>query len=361
MEHPPKMKLLLTSFAILASIASFVLALSMESESRASAATFSYRLTLPLIGTDSVSGAVPQSTVVPPMPATATPVATLSPTPTSTPIATATTKSTGQLALIVVQGWYGHVGTTLYGQYSDILANQSSGLISMSTAGQRLIDFKASADAYKSFLDGQGSSLLNASNSCNQARQSIALASGWLGLMAGWGGLILTGAGDYFEERQQASDSYFAMMTQALSLMSTCTGSVSGGSGGFTPPPSTATLIPTPTPTISSGGGSFCSGYRTTSDWRLQVMAPQFNGDLFDVVVTPLTDTATESSFKVRVYDPNFFSSDSSTKFFSFVGQNVRFHYGFDFFVSPPYASGLYEIELRVDFLRETSLLVSCY
>lgn len=361
MEHPSKIKLLLTSLAIFASTLTFALSVGIESESHASAAALSYRLTLPLIATDSVMGTFPQETPVSPMPATGTPSAASTPTPTSTPTASATAKLAAQSALIVVQGWYDQVGTTLYGQYSGILANQSSGLISMSTAGQQLMDFKTSADAYKAFLDGQGSLLLNASNSCNQARQSIALASGWLGLMAGWGGLILTGAGDYFEERQQASDSYFAMMTQALSLMSTCTGSVSGGSGGFTPPPSTATPIPTPTPTISSGGGSFCSGYRTTSDWRLQVMAPQFIGDLFDVVVTPLTDAATESSFKVRVYDPNFFSGDSSTKFFSFVGQNVRFHYGFDFFVSPPYASGLYEVELRVDFLRETSLLVSCY
>lgn len=176
--------------------------------------------------------------------------------------------------------------------------------------------------------------------------------------MAGWGGLILTGGGNYSAERQQASDNYFAMMNQSLSSLSNCTGSA--GTTGAAPTAAPTVSTPPTTPTIPAGGSGGCLGTRTTSDWQLKVVAPGFSSDLFDIVVTPLSDEATDSTFKVRVYKPNLSSSDSSTKFPSFVGQNIRLSYGFDFFVNAPYPNGLYQVELRVDFLKETSLLVIC-
>ncbi|MGE0598661.1 MAG: hypothetical protein AB7J35_02385 [Dehalococcoidia bacterium] len=359
MQRTYRLKLFFPILASVLSVATLVVAiLSTDGESRAAAPTLTYRLTMPLIGTDSVSSAAPQPTAT--GTATATPSPTASPTSTLTPTATATAAPAGQSAYLLVQSWYNHVSETLYGQYSAILANQSAGSISLNTAGNQLLAFKPTADAYKTFLDGQGGKLVAASAACNQARQSLALASGWLGLMAGWGGLILTGGGDYFTQRQEASDSYFSLMSQALGLIANCTGTASGTSTTPAPPTQTTVPAPTPTPTLPGGGLSGCFGTRTTSDWRLQVTAPQFSGDLFDVVVTPLTNEATDSSFKVRLYQPNLFSDDSSTKFFSFVGLGTRFHYGFDFFVSSPYPSGLYEVELRVDFLKETSLLVIC-
>lgn|GEM_PF-5186689 len=361
MRPSRQLRLILTSLGLVLSASAVVLGTSMEGESHAASATFPHRLTLPLVATDSVPPPAQQPTAAPTPTGTSTlapsPTSTL--TPTSTPSPTPTATPSGQSAYLVVQGWYNHINTTLYGQYSGILANQAAGLISMNTAGNQLTAFKPTADAYKAFLDGQGALLSNATPSCNQARQTLALAAGWLGLMAGWGGLILTGAGSYFAERQEASDNYFSMMSQALSLLSTCTGTTTGAPAS-PPSPSATTAPSTATPTPPGGGATGCFGTRTTSDWRLRVTAPQFHGDLFTVEVTPLTEEATESSFKVRVYQPNLISHDSSTKFFSVVGLPVRFDYGFDFLVSAPYPKGLYEVELRVDFLRETSLLVTC-
>lgn len=62
----------------------------------------------------------------------------------------------------------------------------------------------------------------------------------------------------------------------------------------------------------------------------------------------------------MRVYDPNFGSDDSSTKYPSYVGHILRLHYGYDFYVSPPYQAGSYQIQLRVNFLNETSVYVTC-
>jgi hypothetical protein len=133
-------------------------------------------------------------------------------------------------------------------------------------------------------------------------------------------------------------------------------------------PTATATRTPTPTPTpaptptpvtVVSGGGLSCVARRTTASWDLCVTYPSFSSDAFDVVVTPLTDAAARSYFKVRVYSPDYLSHDSSTKYPFYAGQRIRLHYGFDFFVYAPYSRGTYEVELRVDFLRETSVFVS--
>ena len=134
------------------------------------------------------------------------------------------------------------------------------------------------------------------------------------------------------------------------------------------PPTATNTATPTtspsatPSPTPTSGGGELCLASKTTIDWYLCVTSPSFpSSDLFDVNVMPRTQNAIDEtfSFKVRVYAPgDFLGDDSSSKYPFFVGQVIRLYYGFDFFVNKPYPAGLYEVELRVDFLREFSVLV---
>lgn len=99
---------------------------------------------------------------------------------------------------------------------------------------------------------------------------------------------------------------------------------------------------------------------RTTANWQIQITAPSYSGDLFDVVVKPLTNGAAAANFKVRVYDPGYGSADSSTKYPSYVGQSIRLTYGYHFYVSAPYKSGSYEVELRVNFLKEASVYVTC-
>lgn len=346
-----------TMSVALCGLALVVVAFAVADDRQAVEASSSspYRLVVPLMAADSAPGS----------PGTAAaPTATTTPTPTRTPTGTATATPTrtstvpnGQSAYLLVQSWYDHIATTLYGQYANILNRQAAGLLSPKAAGQELFAFEPTPKAYKAYLDGLGAVLANASASCNYARQDLGLAAGWLSLMAGWGGLILTGAGDYFAQRQEASDNYFSLMSEALTWLGSCTGQATGGA----PPSTTAvpTFAPTATPTPPLGGGG-CFGTRSTSDWRLRVTAPRFSGDIFTIEVTPLTDAATESSFKVRVSPPGSFYDESSTKFFSFVGVPVRFDYGYDFFVSAPYPSGLYEVELRVDFLKESSLLVMC-
>ena len=86
-----------------------------------------------------------------------------------------------------------------------------------------------------------------------------------------------------------------------------------------------------------------------------------YSGDLFVIVVRPLTEEAVGAfSIKVRVTDPSFATTDSGSKYPSFVGQSIRLSYGFDFFESAPYPTGGYQVQLRVDSSSETSVTVYC-
>lgn len=139
-------------------------------------------------------------------------------------------------------------------------------------------------------------------------------------------------------------------------------GTISASVTGSLP---TATPTPTPTPTpqlyFPPGGGSTgCLARSVTWDWELCVRESYL--DLFEIRVTALTEEATDSSFKIRVYAPDdFLGTDSFTKWPFYVGQTFRLDYGFDFFEYGPYPAGLYEIELRVDFLRETRVYINVY
>lgn len=331
------------------------------------AAAPTYRLVLGSVAHDG-NGAIanpqpsPTRTATPTLVPTQTPTRTPMPSATPTPTVTATPTLTAPAgsAFTTVKSWYDHISLTLYGNYSGILTKQSAGQLTKPQAGAQLIAEKDNADAYKAFLDTQGGVVRGASPACDQARQTLALAAGWLGLMEGWGGLILSygPTTEYLNSRQQASDNYFSFMSEALGLLSGCSGSAGPAQGN---PPPTSTIVPTatPTPTYPSGSG-FCSGSRTTADWKIAVAAPTFADDLFDIVVTPLTSNALESTLKVRVYDPTFSSSDSGTKYPSYVGQSIRLHYGFDFFDGPPYEQGEYEVQLRVDFGLEARVYVTC-
>ena len=128
-----------------------------------------------------------------------------------------------------------------------------------------------------------------------------------------------------------------------------------------TPAPPTPTATPT-SPPGGGGGPTACVARSTTFHWDLCVTQPSFPSmDIFDVVVTPLTQSATDSTFRVRVYEPGeILGNDSSMQFPAWVGQNIRLHYGFDFLLSSssPYPPGSYDVELRVDFLPETSVTV---
>lgn len=345
---------------------------SFAPESQASAQA-AHRVYLPALARD--EGAFPQPTP--------TPIATATPTRTATPTSTATavpslptatpSAAPGGSARALVRTWYDHVGTTLYGEYWDILQRQSRGEITRQQAANELFIFKEKADSYMQFLDGQEHLLLNANFACQAARQELALASGWLGLMAGWGGLI-HGGGDYFAEQEEARNNYFAFMSSANASSLDCSGSVPGspspaptatrtapGSNPTaTPTPRPPTATPTRTPTPSGGGGSMCYASRTTTDWRLEVRPSLLGWDLFEVKVTALTNAATNSSFRVRVTDPNFFTHDSSTKWPFFIGDSYTLTFGSDFLTFGPYRSGTYQVELRVDFLREASVTVFC-
>ena len=129
-------------------------------------------------------------------------------------------------------------------------------------------------------------------------------------------------------------------------------------SATVTGPSATATPTPTPTLYIPPGGGFGCIARRTTSDWDLCVRDAAF--DLFEIRVTALSEAALDDfSFRVRVYAPgDFLGSDSSSKYPFYVGQTWTLSYGFDFFKYGPYARGLYEIELRAGFLKESSVFV---
>ena len=315
------------------------------------------------IGSPSFSSPTPT-----PQQASATPSVTASPTKTPTPTPTATPQ--GSSAYALVTSWYAYVSGTLYDRYTLILARQSGGVLTAAQAGAQLTAEKAVPDAFKAFLAGQAPALSGTAPSCDQARFYLGLSAGYLGLMEGWGGLILTygATPDYVSSRENASNQYFDLMGQSLAFISTCSGSASG-TGALPPLPPAATPIPstptpsaqpTATPTPGSGGGFACSGSKTTSDWQIQVGPAIFSSDLFEVVVKPLTNSAVSSTLKIRVYDPYSGSSDSFTKYPSFVGQSIRLTYGYDFFVDAPYKSGTYEVQLRVNFLKEVSVYVTC-
>ncbi|MCZ7575963.1 MAG: hypothetical protein M5U18_02465 [Dehalococcoidia bacterium] len=264
--------------------------------------------------------------------------------------------------------WYAHINDTLYGRYTAILSQQSSGQLTLTQAGAAMTAEKAFPDAFKVFLDGQAASLSGASPACNYARQTLGLAAGYLGLMEGWGGLILTygPTPTYLSSREDASNKYFEFMSESLGHIANCSGSASGGgTPPALPPPSTPALS-TPTPTFQptatppSGGSTGCLARSVTWDWELCVRESYL--DLFEIRVTALTEDATDSSFKIRVYAPDdFLGTDSSTKWPFYVGQTFRLDYGFDFFEYEPYPVGIYEIELRVDFLRETRVYINVY
>ena len=117
---------------------------------------------------------------------------------------------------------------------------------------------------------------------------------------------------------------------------------------------------PTPTPTPYVPPTASCVARSTTVHWDLCVRAGLI--DLFDIRVTALTESAADSTFRIRVYAPgDFLGTDSFLQFPSFVGQTISLDYGFDFLEYGPYPNGLYEIELRVDFLAETSVYIEVY
>ncbi len=130
-----------------------------------------------------------------------------------------------------------------------------------------------------------------------------------------------------------------------------------------TPAPSTAptsTRTPTPTPTSAAltppaGGG--CLAHALNSDWDLCVRTAYFD-DIFEIRVTPLTSSALDSSFKVRVSPPAGLWDDSLTKYPTFAGLPVTLDYGFDFFVTGPYEHGEYRVDLRVDSLKVLTVYV---
>lgn len=179
-----------------------------------------------------------------------------SPSPTPTPTATRTPPSTstpqGSSAYALVTSWYAHINDTLYGRYTAILSQQSSGQLTLTQAGAAMTAEKAFPDAFKVFLDGQATSLSGASPACNYARQTLGLAAGYLGLMEGWGGLILTygPTPTYLSSREDASNKYFEFMSESLGHIANCSGSASGGGTPPLPPPPSAPALSTPTPTF---------------------------------------------------------------------------------------------------------------